>query len=224
MVLIFDLDDTLYPECRYVMSGFKAVAAWTCGRFGWDEHASLALMTEALSREGRGRVFDRLLQRHGVLTKRLVAECVKVYRHHAPDISLFPAADSLLRTAPPPLYLVTDGHKVVQQKKIEALGIATRFKRVFITHRHGVKNAKPSVYCFERIREIERCSWSDMAYIGDNPVKDFVNLKPLGVLTIRVLSGMHRSVVASAGYDAAHTIQRLEQLPRLLKRDRNATA
>ncbi len=26
--IIFDLDDTLYPEEQYVLSGFKAVAVW----------------------------------------------------------------------------------------------------------------------------------------------------------------------------------------------------
>ncbi|HEX2825376.1 MAG TPA: HAD family hydrolase [Burkholderiales bacterium] len=224
MVVIFDLDDTLYPELTYVTSGFGAVAAWARERFGWDETASVSIMSEVLEREGRGRIFDQLLERHGVRTRGLVAECVKVYRHHKPDIRLFPAAAALLRTLVSPLYVVTDGHKIAQQKKVEALGIAGRCKRVFITHRYGLKNAKPSTYCFDRIRQLERCAWSDMVYVGDNPAKDFVKLNPLGVLTVRVLSGNHRAVAASAGFDAVRTIPCLEELPRLLEKHSHATA
>ena len=32
--IVFDLDDTLYPERDYVLSGFKAVASWAEARLG----------------------------------------------------------------------------------------------------------------------------------------------------------------------------------------------
>jgi putative hydrolase of the HAD superfamily len=118
-----------------------------------------------------------------------------------------------------PLYLVTDGHKIVQQRKIEALGIAPLFRRVFITHRYGVKNAKPSTYCFERILELESCTWPEMTYIGDNPAKDFVSLNRQGANTVRVLTGLHSCAKAAPGYDAQHSIADLgcflELLPKL---------
>src|SRR5699024_3959766 len=111
-----------------------------------------------------------------------------------------------------PLYVVTDGHKIVQKNKVDALGITELFKKIYITHRFGIKNAKPSIYCFEHIKRKENCRWSDMAYVGDNPKKDFVNLTPLGVRTIRVLTGVYRHVQAQSAYEAKSVIDNLGQL------------
>ena len=79
----------------------------------------------------------------------------------------------------------------------------------------GVKHAKPSTYCFEKIRQAEQCQWYEMVYIGDNPAKDFVNLNKLGMPTVRVLTGVHKNALAKPGFDAKFTIQNLNELPAL---------
>lgn len=218
MILIFDLDDTLYDETSFVISGLGAVARHGENVFGWDAQRSLEFMREVLEREGRGRVFDRWLELQGQLSKARVAECVKIYRHHRPSLELFPAARALLDRfrGRVPIYLVTDGHKIVQKNKIEALDLAPEFRRIFITHRFGIHHAKPSIHCFELIRQAQGCSWSDMVYVGDNPSKDFVSLNPLGALTVRVQTGGHRNVVALPGYDAQISIPDLDALPQVL--------
>ena len=213
MVLVFDLDDTLYPERSYVDSGFRAVAAWLHERYGWDPQESLATMTSVLESEGRGAVFDRLLAGHCISGQSIVARCVAVYRGHEPHLALYPAADRMLGRLKQRPYVVTDGHKAVQQRKVQALGLEPRCSKVLITHRYGTRNAKPSTYCFERIREREGCRWEEMAYVGDNPAKDFVNLKPLGVRTIRVLTGGHRLAKVPPAFDAEHVVNDLAGLP-----------
>jgi putative hydrolase of the HAD superfamily len=217
MALIFDLDDTLYPEITYVQSGFAAVAAAMQQRHGWNVAESLALMNEVLRTRGRGAVFDALLASRGALTRKGVRDCVALYRHHEPRIALAPEAETFLRRWPGRLYLVTDGHKVVQAKKVEALNIRPRFERVYITHRYGVHHAKPSPYCFDLIRRAERCDWSDLIYVGDNPVKDFVSLNALGGTTVRVLTGEHRGVAARPGHDGRHRVDSLRDLESLLR-------
>lgn len=217
LILAFDLDDTLYDERSYVESGLRAVAGYGRDRFGWDAGRSFAEMIEILDAEGRGRVFDRWLAGHGRTGKGLVGECVRAYRHHRPQLALSPDAAALLpRLRHYPLYLVTDGHKIVQQRKIEALGIAPLFRRVFITHRYGIRHAKPSLHCFERIRGLERAEWRDIVYVGDNPAKDFVALNAAGAQTVRLLAGVHGDVRAAAGHDAQHRIRTLAALPEVL--------
>ena len=215
MILIFDLDDTLYDESRFVDSGLAAVARHGQSSWGWDPVRSQSFLRDVLDREGRGKVFDRWLEHHGAWSRGRVAECVRVYRHHRPDISLFPAARRMIDRYRPhgPLYLVTDGHKIAQRNKVDALDLWPEFRRVFITHRFGIAHAKPSTYCFERIRLAEGCDWSDMVYVGDNPAKDFVGLTRLGAPTVRVLTGAHRAVVARPGHDARVTIPDLDALP-----------
>jgi putative hydrolase of the HAD superfamily len=215
MIVIFDLDDTLYDEMSFVRSGLRAVANFGETAFGWNSEHSFGFMENHLIKFGRGKVFDVWLRLHGAYSTTRVSTCVRIYRHHRPNIALFPSAFNVLNQLHShlPLYLVTDGHKVVQQQKIEALQILKLFKRTFITHRFGIRHAKPSLHCFEKIRQAERCEWSKMVYIGDNPEKDFVNLNRQGALTIRVSTGSHASDLARNGYDAQLTIPDLSYLP-----------
>ncbi len=220
MVLIFDLDDTLYDEMSFVISGLRAVARHGEAAFGWNAAASLAFMQATLREQGRGQVFDEWLRAHGRWSRSQVTRCLGVYRQHPPDIVLAPAALPILQRyqGQLPLYLVTDGHKGVQARKVRALGLEPFFKRIFITHRFGIQHAKPSLHCFDIIRRAERCDWPELVYVGDNPAKDFVSLNQQGALTVRVSTGSHASAVAQPGYDARHTIASLGKLPPALGR------
>ena len=94
---------------------------------------------------------------------------------------------------PRPLYLVTDGHKVVQQNKVDALGLAPYFRHAYLTHRYGIHHRKPSIRVFELMMRRERCAPRDIVYVGDDPSKDFRGIRPLGVHTLRVRTGRHAS-------------------------------
>lgn len=218
MILIFDLDDTLYDEMSFVKSGLRAVAHFGEETFGWNTGQSFSFLETTLATHGRGKVFNEWLSSHGRLSRALVARCVHLYRHHSPEISLSPLATNVLKRyqGQQTMYLVTDGHKLVQENKVNALQIAPYFKRMFITHRFGIAHAKPSLHCFEIIRRAEKCNWTDMVYVGDNPAKDFVNLNNMGALTIRVSTGSHAEVKPLAGYDARFTIHDLSTLQPVL--------
>lgn len=218
MILIFDLDDTLYPECSFVNGGLDAVARFGEAKWGLNAGESSAVLRDILSQDGRGKIFDRWLQENGCWSRGGVKACVKVYRYHAPRLELFPSAVRVIDryAGKIPLYIVTDGHKIVQRNKVDALNLWDSFRRIFITHRFGITAAKPSTLCFERIKDAEKCDWSDMVYVGDNPSKDFVGLNALGTLTVRVLTGTHASTQAKPSYDAIYTIHDLDELPEVL--------
>jgi putative hydrolase of the HAD superfamily len=66
------------------------------------------------------------------------------------------------------------------------------------------------------IKDLEEASWSDLVYIGDDPSKDFVNLKPLGVTTVRVIKGRHSSIKLSKTYEADFQISGINKLSEVL--------
>lgn len=211
-VLVLDLDDTLYDELSFVRSGFCAVAAWGEERLGLDRAESLARLMELLESQGRGRVFDDWLE-----GRASVRAALEVYRRHDPDIVLWPAAQRLLaRHRGAALYLVTDGHKGVQARKVTALDLWDRMRRVYLTSRYGTVHAKPSPRCFELVARRERVPLNALVHVADNPAKDFVGLNPLGVTTVRVLTGQHAETPARPGAEAAHRIPDLDALPGLL--------
>jgi putative hydrolase of the HAD superfamily len=215
-VLVFDLDDTLYDELSYVNSGFRAVARFLADEFQVEYDAAYQVMNRRLA-GGRGRIFDDLLSDFALYSRKNVRRCLSVYRLHKPSIVLYPEADACLtRFWDWPLYIVTDGNKLVQQNKIEALGLEKRVRRCFITHRFGVRNAKPSPYCFHKICETEHVEPQQVIYIADNPYKDFVGIKPLGFKTLRVLTGQHRAIEKPAEFEAEFRIPSLNELDRPL--------
>lgn len=218
MILMFDLDDTLYNEKDYVDSGILAVAKYGEDRFGWNVSDSFDYMQTVLNQFGRGKIFDLWLTSHGRFSRSLVIECVKTYRHHTPSLKLASDVKEILAqlSSRYSLYLITDGHKIVQKKKVEALEISSFFKKILITHRYGTRHAKPSTYCFGIIKNKENCSWQDMLYVGDNPNKDFVNLKPLGVKTVRILNGAYKDQCFEKKLDGDYKINHLSELPKLI--------
>lgn len=218
MILIFDLDDTLYEERSFVLSGFQAVAQFGEQNWGIPAKPAFDKMMTIFTRSGRGRVFDDWLAIHGLRTRANIHTCVKVYRHHMPDIALSASHRALLNRLARhgPLFLVTDGHKIAQSLKVQALGLEQIFDRVYITHRYGKRHAKPSLRCFDLIRTRCKAEWHDIAYIGDNPAKDFVALNRVGATTIRVHTGWHRADVVEADHDALYHIDSLIDLEQLL--------
>ena len=217
MILIFDLDDTLYDERQFIESGFRAVSNMAQQSWQLDATESFQQLCKLLDSKGRGHIFDEWLASYKLASRTNINKCIQHYRLHKPELSLPDTHLKIIQSLPTPLYLVTDGHKIVQQNKVEALGLVSHFKRIFITHRFGIKHAKPSTYCFELIKKAERCQWQDMVYIADNPAKDFVNLNKKGAKTIRVLTGCHKRVQARPGYDAKTHLDNLTELVPLLK-------
>jgi putative hydrolase of the HAD superfamily len=110
------------------------------------------------------------------------------------------------------LYIVTDGNKTVQKNKLIALGLHEMVKFCFITHRYSIRHAKPSPYCFLKICEREKVAAEKVVYIGDNPHKDFVGIKPFGFKTIRIKKGQYEDIVKSDEFEAKYCMNSISEL------------
>lgn len=213
-VLIFDLDDTLYLEISFVKSGFFAVADYLIKqhRLNFSKETLAQEMMEVLSSQGRGQVFDAVLKKHQLFNQKNLKKCVSAYRQHQPNITLpKESVDCLLSFQSYPIYVVTDGNKRVQRNKIDALGLDQYVKKAMPTHNYGLKAAKPSTYCFDLIKKWEQVDYKQMLYVGDNPHKDFVGIKPLGMQTLRVHQGMFKTVKKSKAFNADHGIMSIAE-------------
>ncbi len=56
MIVVFDLDDTLYPESAYALSALTAAGRFAQAEFGWDAFA--AKLTELFASGGRRELFQ----------------------------------------------------------------------------------------------------------------------------------------------------------------------
>jgi len=81
--------------------------------------------------------------------------------------------------------LLSDGYLEVQQRKFEALGLASFFEAVLFTDELGRSFWKPHAKPFEVL--LQRLCINDpekAIYIADNPLKDFLGANKLGMTTI----------------------------------------
>jgi putative hydrolase of the HAD superfamily len=217
--LVFDLDDTLYPEHQFVLSGFAAVDEWLRNErnlLGFAEAASAVFASGV-----RGDIFNRALDALGLGNEvSLVPRLVEVYRDHTPRIQLFPDAQWALDYFAPRMRfgLITDGYLQVQQRKVAALGIAERFESIVFSDVFGREGWKPSPLPYERIMTDLGCKPSDCVYVGDNPKKDFVTARRLGWMTIRIRRPgcEHSGVKLDGMHEAESEIGDLQELKRLL--------
>ena len=218
-MLVFDLDDTLYLERDFAMSGYRAVGRWmrkTLGVEGFDR-----VCADLFEAGERRRVFDRALAKLGVPAGRIaVGRLVEGYRAHRPEIALAPDAARYLERVRGriPLGLITDGQAMTQWAKIRALGLEAIIDHIVVTGDWPPGFGKPHPRAFETLERTRRAAPHRMVYVADNPLKDFVTPRARGWFTVQIARA-RRVHLAPAPDDlhAAHaTIGSLDQLDGLL--------
>lgn len=211
-VVALDMDDTLFDEQDYVISGFRAVAAHL------DEPRFTEAAGQIFAGGERTRVLDRALEQLGMSTDpAVIAECLATYRSHRPSIKLRADAEWLFQHLAPSmrLALITDGYLQTQRLKLAALGVAERFDCVIFTDEFGREHWKPSALPYRKVCEALQAAPAECVYIGDNPAKDFVRAKELEWLTVQVSreEGIHRGRAHPASHRAHHEVAALSDLP-----------
>ena len=214
--IIFDLDDTLFPEYEFTLSGFQVVSDWVKTKysiFGFFEFAW------QLFKEGkRNSIFNLTLEKLRVEYETcMIQELVQVYRQHKPIISLHEDAKWAInhfKKKSNPLGIITDGYLTTQRNKVKALGIESSFAAIIYSDLYGRENWKPSPLPYQKIMQLLRCEGKECIYVGDNPGKDFVTAKKLDWMTVQICreGGEYFKVTIDASYEADIKISSLTEL------------
>jgi carbamoyl-phosphate synthase large subunit len=188
--VLFDLDDTVYPEHQFVDGGFRAVARMLAGENGPAAEALVQRLWALHAEYGRGRLFDRLLSEQGRGDDRdLVLACVLTYRGHAPRLAPFEGVAELveeLRAIGIATGVVSDGLSAVQRRKLSALGsLGQLFDVVVMTDELGPMYAKPSPVPFRIACRLLGVGPGRTVYVANDPRKDFRGPREAGLRTIR---------------------------------------
>ncbi len=186
--LVLDLDDTIYLEREYVQSGFRAVAEYLEEEGVTSADAIFDSLWGHFSRGGRGDAFDRLMEQFDIASDTAsVNTLVSLYRDHDPRIGLAePGPFSELLNAPVVLALISDGWLDTQKAKLRALDLDDSFSAVVFTDQWGRDYWKPHHRAFERVERDLGLDGKALAYVADNPAKDFIAPNQREWLTVRL--------------------------------------
>lgn len=217
LLVVFDLDDTLYKECDYVKSGQLYVAYALARQYGLPADTVVGAM---MDNENSLTPFDRL---HAFLGGRVpVGKMVEMYREHKPSLVLPDDSRYCLETlskAGVVLAMITDGRHNGQWNKIHALGLERYFDSSLISVSADVGWDKTHSEPWNRMETLTagcHTRW----YIGDNPRKDFYHPRRLGWHTVMLadngLNVMQQDIPLPEDYKAEVTIVSLNELPSII--------
>ncbi len=210
--VVLDLDDTLFLERDYVVSGLRAAGAYvaaTTGRHGFAD-AAVALFEAGV----RGTTVNQALEGLGIEpTDQRVAELVGVYRRHVPAIDLLPDAARLIeRLDGRYLGVVTDGAIDSQRAKAQAVDAPRWAELIVYTAELGPGFGKPHELGFSMHETRIGLPGDQFTYIADNPAKDFGGPKARGWRTIRIRRPASLHAALASGSDVDAEITSLDEL------------
>lgn len=219
--LVFDLDDTLFPEHEFVLSGFQSVSKELATKYSLSGFFEVAWQ---LFREGkRNNVFNLTLEELGFEYEQgLIQELLHIYRQHKPIISLHEDAKWAINYFKFKNYqklgIITDGYLLTQQNKVKALGIEVLFDTIVYSDLYGRENWKPSPVPYQKIMSTLNCQGNECVYVADNPNKDFITARKLGWLTVQICreGGEYSKIIPLDSYDANFKITSLFELQKIL--------
>ncbi|WP_025209248.1 HAD family hydrolase [Hippea sp. KM1] len=177
MVVVFDLDDTLYDEINFVRSGFAEIASYLGDRKYFD------FLWEDFMKKGSGKNIDNLLSVFKIKEKK--EKLIEIYRFHTPNIELNNDARAVLhylKEKKISTAIITDGHYITQKNKFTALGLDKLIDFVVFTDYYHTK--KPDLRPFHIVMS-HFSKEKYFCYIADNPQKDFIAPLKLGWKAVR---------------------------------------
>lgn len=185
--LLFDLDDTLYPEIAYIRSAFWEAAGFLAGRGVGSPHEILCLLEHIHWEVDRDRVFQHAARRLG-FPEEWIPQLVRMVRAHCPTLHL-PTETRHALTALCRRYrvgIVTDGHREVQRRKIVSLGIGDYVDALVLSDELGRPFWKPDPLPFLTACRVLKARPEETLFVGDHPRRDIWGAQRLGMRTIRI--------------------------------------
>jgi putative hydrolase of the HAD superfamily len=183
--IVFDLDNTLYPQVRFVHSGFGAVARAIAGRFDLDAADVYRRLRTAHDGADRGVELQALCAWFG-LTDALVPELVQVIRSHEPQIWLSHDVRDVLTTLRHRgwrIALLTNGLPSTQAAKVRALGLTDLVDHIVYAEQHapaGKPAPEPFLATLSRLEVAPQSA----VMVGDDRINDIEGARAVGMRTI----------------------------------------
>ncbi len=214
--VLFDLDDTLYPQASWLRGAWVSVARAAAASGVDPEAFDVALARRAAAGSDGGRVIDGALA--DVLRPDIpVAPLVQAMREHrSGPLACYPhvrAGLAALRGRVP-IGLVTDGDPAMQRDKLRGLALEDAFDVVVLSDELGRDHRKPDPLPFRTALSALGLPAEVVVYVGDRPDKDVAGAQAVGMRAIRVHTGEHAEApdVVAPWRDVADAAAALELL------------
>lgn len=178
--IAFDLDNTLYNQDDFELYAFREIAQKLSELYGKTPDKYFDHLKKLYFLGVKSRTFDTMMSSvHGELPVDWEEAMQKVvlptYRASTPPLKLFPEAEIILDTLIKKEYktaLITNGNELIQNRKIDLLGIRHYFDKIYISDSYSPPARKPDLRMFEDFLKDFSILGLEAAYFGDNEDSD----------------------------------------------------
>lgn len=216
---IFDVDDTLYEEKQFVRAAMSDVSRYLSEKYDASFDEIYDFCMNSIESGHRGRTFNMLCEEFSFDED--VDKIVDIYRSCETKLDLYDDAEELIGKIKEEglrIGVITDGFSKVQRSKVAGLGLFEIADAVIISYDYTDENGKP--LCKPNTKVYEMCleklgvKPEESVYIGDNPLKDFVGARKLGMKTVHIKrkGSMFENEVPEPGFEADFMIEKLTEL------------
>lgn len=177
--LFIDLDDTLYNEVDFVISGYNHIYKWILKNLNLDIQYKPNKNDVINNIENHIQTFIK----KNNFEEKYSVKFIKLMRDHKPNISLSNSNLKKLKVINKKfknLVLVTNGRSISQRNKLQSLNIKKFFREILISEEFGFK--KPDKILYDKL--IEKYKNYNLIFIGDNIDIDLITPINKGLKTI----------------------------------------
>lgn len=183
--VIFDLDDTLYRERRFVLSGLRSVACDIARRHGVPAAETWRVMQQHFRRAGRAGLLQAACRSLN-LPLQEIPGWVALIRSHTPNLRLPARSAAALRRVRADGYrvgILTNGLPDTQRAKTQALGLDALVDAIVYADEHA-PGGKPHPDSFGAVLSAVGVPASRAVFVGDHPGNDIEGARAAGMRTI----------------------------------------
>lgn len=210
--IVFDLDDTLYAERRFLLSAFASVAGETERLFHVPAAEAFGVLRRTLVRGHRPIALQVLCARFG-LPMQMVGAFTALIRDHEPRLRLPRASAAVLHELARgwKVGILTNGLPERQARKIAALGLADKVDAIVYACAGGP--GKPESAPFETVLNQLGARAFESVFVGNDPWCDISGARRTGLKTIRVRRGAYARARIARGREADAVVGSLALVP-----------
>lgn len=132
-LIIFDLDDTLYPERDYLFAAYDSIAKLVADRSGSNERVYSEYLKNTFINGGRSNLFDSFIHEFNLSNTVSIQEMLLILRTNSCELSLYRKAKDLLdylQKESVMFVIFTNGNLTQQRNKIACLKLKENYPSV----------------------------------------------------------------------------------------------
>lgn|SRR6185312_8191870 len=183
--LIFDLDNTIYDERKFLFQAYKNVSKHLAKTYDCVEADTFNFLKSTFSLSGRYKIFDKLQEHLQINGETFLTTCLSVLRTTvvSPKINPYSYFIKYLKAQKnSPIIIITNGTPEQQKNKVKSINWETGTVKIICSNLYM---PKPSPESFFKLKQ--EYPLKTPIYIGDS-VEDSLFAKNCGIDFINILN------------------------------------